>query len=62
MAIYDCEAVQAVATIGEDIGAIPVPRHDSLPDTMSVEGIGSDRGGSGAVVIRDIPPLVRDIP
>ena len=61
MAIYDCEAVQAVATIGENIGALPAPRQDSMPDTMSVEGIGSARGGGGEN-IRDLPLLVRTIP
>ena len=61
MATYDCEVTEAVA-VGVDIGAMPVPHHDSMPDAMPVEGIGSDRGGGGAVIIRDIPPLTRDIP
>ena len=60
MATFDCEVVQAV-TVGEDIGALPAPHHESSPDVMAVEGIGSAEGG-GAELIRDIPRLVREIP
>jgi len=61
MATYDSEVVQAIYTIGEDIGAMPVPHHDSMPDTMPVEGIGS-AAGSGAEVLRDIPYFTRENP